>query len=54
LISLMPSASSALPLSATTGRVVLENIGHFPRREAPDLVADIALEHLPKDSKPGS
>lgn len=27
-------------------RVVLENVGHFPHREAPQLVADAVLHHL--------
>jgi pimeloyl-ACP methyl ester carboxylesterase len=27
-------------------RVVLENVGHFPHREAPELVADAVLFHL--------
>jgi pimeloyl-ACP methyl ester carboxylesterase len=29
-------------------RVVLENVGHFPHREAPELVADAVLHHLRK------
>lgn len=27
-------------------RVVVEGVGHFPRREDPDRVADLVLEHL--------
>ena len=27
-------------------RVVLDGIGHFPLREAPDAVADAVLQHL--------
>lgn len=27
-------------------RLVLDGIGHFPQREAPDAVADVILEHL--------
>lgn len=28
-------------------RIVLDGVGHFPSREAPDAVADVLLEHLP-------
>jgi pimeloyl-ACP methyl ester carboxylesterase len=27
-------------------RLVLDGVGHFPSREAPDAVADAVLEHL--------
>ena len=27
-------------------RVVLDGVGHFPQREAPDAVADLVLAHL--------
>jgi pimeloyl-ACP methyl ester carboxylesterase len=30
-------------------RVALENVGHFPHREAPRLVADAALNHFHHD-----
>jgi pimeloyl-ACP methyl ester carboxylesterase len=50
------SADSTVLASSTEGkdrhflagyrRVVLEGIGHFPTREAPDAVADLLIEHL--------
>jgi pimeloyl-ACP methyl ester carboxylesterase len=27
-------------------RIVLEGVGHFPPREAPERVADVLVEHL--------
>ena len=49
-----PSESEGLEEFFTRGyrRVVVENIGHFPQREAPDLLAEIVLEHLQKSTKP--
>jgi len=32
-------------------RVVLENVGHFPHREAPGLVADAVLDHFHESMK---
>jgi len=49
-----PSESEGLEEFFTRGyrRVVVENIGHFPQREAPDLLAEIVLEHLQESTKP--
>jgi pimeloyl-ACP methyl ester carboxylesterase len=51
-----PSESEGLCRFFTGGyrRVVLENIGDFPQREAPDLVADLVLEHLRGDAEANS
>ena len=35
-------------------RVVLENVGHFPHREAPGLVADAVIHHFQQSIKPRS
>src|SRR6266446_800523 len=35
-------------------RVVLENVGHFPHREAPGLVADAVFDHFHQSIKPHS
>jgi len=44
------SESEGLDAFFTGGylRIVLENVGHFPHREAPELVADAVLHHLRK------
>lgn len=43
-----PSSSEGLDRYFTGGyrRLVLDQIGHFPPREAPDAVADAVIEHL--------
>jgi pimeloyl-ACP methyl ester carboxylesterase len=43
-----PEESEGLEAFFTSGyrRVVLENVGHFPHREAPALVADAVLDHF--------
>ena len=43
-----PSISEGLDRYFTDGyrRLVLDGVGHFPSREAPDAVADAVLEHL--------
>lgn len=43
-----PQESEGLEAFFTGGyrRVVLENVGHFPHREAPGLVADAVLDHF--------
>jgi pimeloyl-ACP methyl ester carboxylesterase len=43
-----PEESEGLEAFFTGGyrRVVLENVGHFPHREAPGLVADAILDHF--------
>jgi len=43
-----PQESEGLETFFTGGyrRVVLENVGHFPHREAPGLVADAVLDHF--------
>jgi pimeloyl-ACP methyl ester carboxylesterase len=43
-----PSSSEGLDVYFTGGyrRIVLDQIGHFPPREAPDAVADAIIEHL--------
>jgi pimeloyl-ACP methyl ester carboxylesterase len=45
-----PDESEGLEAFFTGGyrRVVLENVGHFPHREAPGLVADAVLDHFHK------
>jgi pimeloyl-ACP methyl ester carboxylesterase len=35
-------------------RVVLENVGHFPHREAPELVAEAVLHHFRQSANPDS
>jgi pimeloyl-ACP methyl ester carboxylesterase len=35
-------------------RIVLEGVGHFPPREAPEIVADALIEHLGNGIQPGS
>jgi len=51
-----PSQSERLDAFFTGGyrRVVLENVGHFPHREAPGLVADAVLHHLHQSMMPRS
>lgn len=46
--TVMPKSTEAQDRYFTSGyrRVVLEGIGHFPTREAPDAVADLILEHI--------
>ena len=46
-----PQESEGLEAFFTGGyrRVVLENVGHFPHREAPGLVADAVLDHFHHD-----
>ena len=48
-----PSESEGLEAFFTGGyrRVVLENVGHFPHREAPGLVADAVLDHFHESIK---
>ena len=40
------SAGQADRFTGSYRRVVLDGVGHFPHREAPDAVADAVLEHL--------
>jgi pimeloyl-ACP methyl ester carboxylesterase len=51
-----PKQSEGLEAFFTGGyrRVVLENVGHFPHREAPGLVADAVLHHLHQSMPPRS
>ena len=51
-----PGESEGLEAFFTGGyrRVVLENVGHFPQREAPGLVADAVLNHFHQSIKPHS
>ncbi len=51
-----PSESEGLEGFFTGGyrRVLLENVGHFPHREAPGLVADAALDHFHQNINSGS
>ena len=51
-----PSESEGLEAFFTGGyrRVVLENVGHFPHREAPALVADAVLQHFHQTMRPRS
>jgi len=35
-------------------RLVLENVGHFPHREAPGLVAEAVVHHFQQSLKPHS
>ena len=51
-----PEESEGLERFFTGGyhRVVLENVGHFPHREAPGLVADVVLDHFHQSMKPHS
>src|SRR5882762_1974848 len=48
-----PNESEGLESFFTGGyrRVVLENVGHFPHREAPALVADAVLDHFHQSMK---
>jgi pimeloyl-ACP methyl ester carboxylesterase len=48
-----PKESEGLEAFFTGGyrRVVLENVGHFPHREAPKLVADAVLDHFHQSIK---
>ncbi len=50
-----PGESEGLERFFVSGyrRVVLENVGHFPHREAPGLVADAVLHHFHENIKPG-
>jgi pimeloyl-ACP methyl ester carboxylesterase len=45
-----PSSSEGLErwFTATYRRIVLDGVGHFPHREAPDVVTDHILRHLAK------
>ena len=47
-----PSESEGLEGYFTGGyrRLVLEGVGHFPHREAPDLVGEAILRHLGSQS----
>jgi pimeloyl-ACP methyl ester carboxylesterase len=51
-----PSESEVLEVFFTGGyrRLVLKNVGHFPHREAPGLVADAVLHHFHQSIKPHS
>jgi pimeloyl-ACP methyl ester carboxylesterase len=51
-----PNESEGLEGFFTGGyrRVVLENVGHFPHREASRLVADAVLHHFHQSIKPDS
>ena len=51
-----PDESEGLEGFFTGGyrRVVLENVGHFPHREAPALVADAVIDHFHQNIKPNS
>jgi len=51
-----PSESEGLEAFFTSGyhRVILENVGHFPHREAPELVAEAVLHHFHQSMKPRS
>ena len=51
-----PEESEGLERFFTGGyhRVVLGNVGHFPHREAPGLVADAVLDHFHETIKPHS
>jgi pimeloyl-ACP methyl ester carboxylesterase len=46
-----PSESEGLEEHFTSGyqRIILEGIGHFPHREAPDAVASAILHHLSRE-----
>jgi pimeloyl-ACP methyl ester carboxylesterase len=48
-----PNESEGLEDFFTGGyrRVVLQNVGHFPHREAPELVAEAVLHHLHQSAK---
>jgi pimeloyl-ACP methyl ester carboxylesterase len=49
-----PSESEGLETFFTGGyrRLVLENVGHFPHREAPEPVAEAVMHHLQRNLKP--
>jgi pimeloyl-ACP methyl ester carboxylesterase len=49
-----PNESEGLEAFFTGGyrRVVLEDVGHFPHREAPGLVAEAVLHHFHQSIKP--
>jgi len=49
-----PSEAEGLEAFFTRGyrRVVLENVGHFPHREAPGLVAEAVPDHFHQSIKP--
>ena len=51
-----PSQSEGLEAFFTGGyrRVLLENVGHFPHREAPGLVVEAVLHHFHQSIKPHS
>ncbi len=51
-----PSESEGLEGFFTGGyrRLVLENVGHFPHREAPELVAEAVVHHFQQSLKPHS
>ncbi len=45
-----PSESEGLEEHFDTyHRVVVDGVGHFPHREAPDVVARLLLDHLKED-----
>jgi pimeloyl-ACP methyl ester carboxylesterase len=48
-----PSESENQEVFFTGGyrRLTLENVGHFPHREAPGLVADAVLQHFHENAK---
>jgi len=51
-----PSESEGLEGFCTGGyrRLMLENVGHFPHREAPELVAETVVHHFQQSLKPHS
>jgi pimeloyl-ACP methyl ester carboxylesterase len=51
-----PNESEGLEAFFTGGyrRLVLENVGHFPHREAPGLVAEAVVNHFQQSLKPHS
>ena len=49
-----PPSESEDPEKYFTGRyqrLTLENVGHFPHREAPALVAEAVLDHFRRSTK---